>query len=262
MGRANLVIVLALGLGLAALESSGAQQIASASSGSECSTCTCYYSSDCGDSSYSCGDYGQCTAKGKLDGLCKNRGITEVWSSTDLSIVADAVEEYFDAFHEASRDTTGGNQTAARQRLVDAQSHRLSVLGHAAVRSLVIDALDLTIGFDLVHENLRLCSEAGPLPTVRAEMSVEADALVAAVRQGLADAIRANDSSLVEPPIRSFWSLYPSYEPHHTGRCYDHGHAGHPYASPADCQVSEIRGLTELVLPQVGGASATAPFEP
>ena len=257
--KIELALLVSLATVLAIVPAVQAQAMAAVSSAGMCNECTCYVSSDC-SSGETCGDYFTCTKKGKLDGVCKSSGVS-VWSTADLSAAADAVDAYFDAFYEASRDTVGGGAVSAEQWLRIAHSQRLSVEGHAAVRSLTLDALDLAIGFDLVHENLRLCPSTGSVPLVRGVMSEEADALVAAVRQGLVDAIRFNDSSLIEAPIRSFWAQNPAYEPHHTGRGYDHGHPSHPYASPGDCQVIELRALADLYLPGLaaGGSATLAP---
>lgn len=240
---------------LALAAPAAAQDLAVAISTAACKDCTCYFSSDCPEGE-TCGDYFTCTKVGKLDGLCKKR-TAEVWSVGDLANAADAVSGYFDAFHEASRDLVGSGVSRARGELRSAQAHRLTLDGHLAVRNLTLDALDLTIGFDLVAENLRLCAVTAPVPTVRAVQSLAADDLVAAVKEGLEAAIRFNDPSLVVGPLQAFWSQHPEYEPHHTGRCYAHGHADFPYAGPLDCQVAELTNLLKLYLPS-GTASTIA----
>lgn len=234
------------------------QDLAVATSTAACEDCTCYFTSDCPEGE-TCGDYHTCTKVGKLDGLCKKRTAV-VWAEKDVAAAADAVAAYFSAFFEASRDLVGGRVSASVPHLRAAHAHRLTLDGHTAVRSLTLDALDLTIGFDLVAENVRLCSVAAPVPTVRAALGGAADDLVDAVKSGLTDAIRFNDPALVAAPLEAFWSQYPKYEPHHTGRCYDHGHADFPYASPLDCQVTELSNLLRLYLPAAPApAVATKP---
>lgn len=225
------------------------QELSVATSTAACKTCNCYRSSDC-SGGQTCGGYGSCDKSGKLDGTCSGGG-GAVWGVGDLSAVSAAIDAYFDAFMASSRDVTGTAATmpAATDPLRAANAQRLSLDGHVAVRNLVLDALDLTIGFDLVPGNQRLCRAAGPVPTVRGDMTLAADALVAAVRQGLENAVEFNDPAQVVAPLQAFWATYPNYVPHHTGRCYPHGHANYPYASPLDCQVTELQNLLQLSLP-------------
>jgi hypothetical protein len=223
------------------------QELAVATSTAACKTCTCYFTSDC-SSGQTCGSYGSCTKSGKLDGVCSGGGVA-VWGVGELSAVSAAIDAYFDAFTESSRNLTGTAVPAAAGRLRVANAQRLSLDGHVAVRNLALDALDLAIGFDLVRENERLCPVAGPVPTVRGDMTLASDALVDAVRQGLENAIELNDPAQVVAPLQAFWATYPSYAPHHTGRCYDHGHADYTYVSPLDCQMTELQNLLRLYLP-------------
>lgn len=242
---------------LAAAEPVEARELASTSGPSACVDCNCYFSSDCSDGG-TC-SYTSCNQVGKNDGVCKSGG-AGVFASGDLSAAADAIGAYFDAFEESSSDTEGTRIPEASDHVQVAHDARLSLDGHVAVRSLVLDSLDLAIGFDLVHESLRLCSTAGPVPTVRGTLDATAQSLVTAVRTGVVDAVQFDDPSLVEPPLTDFWNQHPDYEPHHSGRCYDHGHASYPYADPRDCQVSELQALLELYLP--GGTQSQVTIKP
>lgn len=254
----TLLLATALMAALAVLPAAEpAEAVALATGSSACVDCNCYYSSDC-SSGETC-NYVSCNEVGKYDGVCKSGG-AGVFAPGDLSAAAAAVSAYFDAFEDASQDTIGTGITQASDDVEIAHEARLSLDGHVAVRSLVIDALDLAIGFDLSHENLRLCSTAGPVPTVRGQLDAEAEALVTAVRTGVVDAIRFDDPSMVQQPLASFWAQHPDYEPHHSGRCYDHGHANYPYADPLDCQVTELQSLLQIFLP--GGTESQVGMKP
>lgn len=245
--RTSAILLLATLAVLPAAEPAQARALALATSPSACDNCECYVSSDCSNGE-TCGDYFTCTKVGKLDGMCKSGG-SGAFTVGDLSAAASAASAYFDAFDEGSQDVLGTGLPTAQEHVQAAHDARLSLDGHVAVRSLVLDALDLAIGFDLVHENLRLCSAAGPVPMVRGPLHEGARALVSAVRTGVVDALRFGDPALVQQPLADFWAQYPDYEPHHSGRCYEHGHSSYPFADPLDCQVTELQRLLELYLP-------------
>jgi len=216
-----------------------------------CDTCDCYWSSDCSDGQ-TCGDYFKCTRSGKLDGTCKKRDGVAPWSAGDLLEVAGAVDDRFDAFLMVSGDDVGGFIESAAEYIEKAQNRRLTALGHSAVLTLVEDVLDLSVGFDVVTaESGARCSEVEPLPGFRGDHHnlTESQAMIRAMREAVASAIRGNDPSLAEGPIRTFWENYPDYEPDHSGRCYNHGHHDFPYLNGLDCQLSEVVKVLELYLP-------------
>jgi hypothetical protein len=212
-------------------------------------SCNCYYSSDCG-SGQTCGGYFNCKLVGKLDGTCRSSGGGGVWEVADLTVAAEGVREYFRAFEISAADPTGKTVAEAIAQLDRVQSRRLTGKGHLAVQELTLDALDLTVGFDLIRASTRLCTL--PVPTLRVALHGPEAALVAAVREGLAAAIESGDPGRLEAPLRRFWSEHPDFEPDHTGRCYEHGHREYPYDSALDCQLTELRGLLGLYLPPKG----------
>jgi hypothetical protein len=110
------------------------------------------------------------------------------------------------------------------------------------------------MGFDLVHPSPSSCGVPGPAPTFRGHFSGATRALFDAAREGVVAALRGNDPSRVEEPLRAFWKRYPGYKPDHTGRCYDHGHEDYPYDSALACQVAEITALLRVHLPNRDGS--------
>lgn len=245
--------IVVLGLAAAAALPLLAQEptdIALLMSSNACENCNCYWSSDCSDGQ-SC-NYNGCTHVGKLDGVCKSSGGAGGLDLPDLPIAAEGVREYFAAFHVAAQDITGATLPEARTALRAAHGRRLTLEGHLSLRMLVLDALDVTIGWDLVTPTVRFCSAAGPAPTFRGHLDAGTRALLAATEEALTVAIANNDASRVREPIEKFWASYPDYEPDHSGRCYDHGHDDYPYKSPAECQITELSRMLATHLPPRG----------
>jgi hypothetical protein len=218
--------------------------------GSCTGACNCYWSSDCG-SGQTCGGYFSCTQSGKLDGTCRSSGSGGGWDLPDLTLAAEGIAEYFQVFEISAGDITGRTTLPkALAQLGRVQARRLTLAGHLAVQELALDALDLTVGFDLVRPRMQLCS--APVPTFRGRLAEAETALVHAVRDGLVAAVKSGDAGKIEAPLRSFWQKHPDFEPDHTGRCYDHGHRDFPYKTPLECQLTELRALLKLYLPTGG----------
>lgn len=206
-------------------------------------TCDCYFSSECGDGF--CDRSGCSSPDGKFDGVCT----IEFEPDTLPAAAIDAVVAWFDAFEETA---AGDGGPPNLDQVARAQSAPLSANQHLAVQRIVYNALDRALGFDFVgpqrcpgsaRKGELAPNGLGMLRMSRQEAPDGSLQIIGAVREGIVAALEADNPKLIEEPIRVFWRQYPNYRPHHTGRCWDHGHQDYPYRSAEDCQIQEITSL-------------------
>lgn len=209
--------------------------------------CNCYLNSDC-SSGESCGGYYDCEVHAKpIDGTCSGGGIGGI----GLPNVAMSTALYFDAYSESG---AGEGGPPAADLLQEAQAVSLPLRNHRAIQSLVVDAMDLMLGYDMLPLQPRYGSVIRQVPAflgMRDTAHAQAAAtLVRLVRDGIVDAIRSNDPSRVEAPLHAFWAQHPDFKTFHSGRCYLHGHPPEqvPYKTPEECQIAELTGKLRVFL--------------
>lgn len=192
---------------------------------------------------------------GSCDGICTWFGAADV-PTAELSAVIGA---YLDAFVAAARtpETPGLPRPTELAELAG----RLPEDCRRDVRRWVFGALDVVVGWDLVHGAME-AYEATALYT-EAFLGHVADpvatpALLEATREALLGAIEARDPDRVAGPLARFWERHPGYAPNHAGRCYPHG--GHRvYATALECQAVHLRSMVRALLrPHLEGRAATA----
>jgi hypothetical protein len=213
---------------------------------SMCKTCDCYFSSDCSGDKWC--DYGSgCTETNKPNGTPRYDGTcTKSDNIADPSIdFANAVDFRLQAYIRAGESGGGPQDTGL---VGEAEGIRLSVQAHRASQTVADNALDLAVGFDGLRVYLQNCGGGPRTPSFEGNRGWMAR-LLDRMREGIVEAIKANDPSLVAGPVRSFWREYPGKEPQHSGRCYPHGHADFPYKSPEECQIAELQGMLRQLIP-------------
>lgn len=210
-----------------------------------CCTCTCYWDSDC--TSNDCGRYGECTASGKLDGLCATAGeAVLIWDpGFDPSDVGDAADLYMQAYSVPVMVGEGRPDAllfCEAQKVVLGNANEAN---HEAIRQLVHEVLDAVLGFDFEFpqgdENVGNIRGVPP----------QAVDILEAARAGFVTAIMTENPDAVAAPLEDFWAANPEYHPNHTGRYYPHGHPG----EPLDSLASQINALTVRVARILIGAT-------
>jgi len=201
--------------------------------------CNCYYSKDCrifgGDDRCKTA-YPHCIDSGKFDGRCIENNLPS-FNNIQLSLVANAIDLWFEAYQSPTKKRGLPNAEIVKRinklELADAHQHR--------ARFAVFEALDVALGFDFVHPRGD-CQEYDErcLGIFRISIDPEGLELLQAVRIGFSRGLQKRNPQAVTDPIRSYWKQYPKYEPHHTGRCYPHGHPEYEFKSVADCQIDEL----------------------
>lgn len=213
-----------------------------------CPTCDCYWSSDCSDGK-KCNYSSGCTKSGKLDGTCTASTGIVIASPTD---VATSLSHWFDAYIATA---TAGQDGLPNAFLVNqALQTGLSEQTKRLVRDEVINALDILLGFDAVIPRGN-CLDQDPRCLAQHRVPVEAEGieLLRAGKDALVDAVLTGDPSTVDAALNAYWST-SAFEPHHTGRCYPHGHSG--FLTTLDCQKDELRRIANLLISSTWGRSA------
>jgi hypothetical protein len=212
---------------------------------SDCVSCTCYWSSDC--TSGSCNYSSGCTQSGKNDGTCKVTTGSVI--KPDVLLAAEAIETMFEGYIVAgqTRDglpDEGLNGQARRLNSV------LTPLQYGEIQETVFNAIDITMGFDFVHPRGDCVAyDARCLGQFIIQLDARGVALLRATQSGFTRALTSNDRGVLAESLQSFWQENTDFAPHHMGRCYPHGHAEFPYASPLECQVDELGRLLDTFLP-------------
>ncbi|HET9229265.1 MAG TPA: hypothetical protein VFR31_21475 [Thermoanaerobaculia bacterium] len=231
-------MVLALSL-LSALPASAI--IAERCAISACATCDCYWSSECGTGK-KCDYASGCTKSGKKDGTCTTANAEVVIASSFE--VASALSFWFDAYIAAANEERDGlpDEALVKRALDSGMSER----AHALVRDEVINALDILLGFDAVLPRGD-CQEHDPrcLAQLRIPAEPEAVELLEVAKEALIGAVLNGDPSNIGEALGAFWNK-SAFEPHHTGRCYPHGHEG--FSTPLECQTDELRRVATLLI--------------
>lgn len=213
-----------------------------------CSTCTCYFSSDCGSGQYC--DYDSCThttVNGKLrDGTCKKSG-GGGGSIGNIGAFAEAVDLLFRAYLEPARDGGGDPDPKLVGR---SQSIALPAEGHRAAHNLVQNTVDLALGFDFVPQAAAMCGGASVPFLGQGHGSPQLLSLLEHMQEGVVNALKSKDATSVASAIRSFYAKHRDEDIHpgHSGRCYPHGHKRYPYKGPEDCHIQELTGFVEHYL--------------
>jgi hypothetical protein len=200
-------------------------------------SCGCYFSDECEEGAFC--DYNSCDvwyrSDKTVDGVCRSARSV---SRDQAPAVAEALDGYLLAYREAVAKQGGGPpdpELWGRALSTTSDAWRLELPGVAAT------VLDVTLGFDFMHPNARLgLADRGAIRSV--EDRAAAGALLDAVRAGLRAQI-LGDPEMLPALLRVFWQEHPTYHPMHTGRCWNHGHPDHPYASPEECQVDSLSRL-------------------
>lgn len=242
--------VLALGIvALAFCAAPASAAIAERCSLIACPTCDCYWSSECGEGK-KCNYSSGCTKSGKLDGTCTASSSTVIASPTD---VATSLSYWFDAYIATA---TAGQSGLPNGFLVSqALQSGLSEPANRLVRDEVINTLDVILGFDVVIPRGN-CFEQDPrcLAQHRVPVHAEGIELLRTAKEALVDAVLTGDPSTVEAGLNDYWSTW-TFEPHHTGRCYPHGHSG--FSTTLDCQKDELRRVANLLISSTRGRSTS-----
>lgn len=232
MKRLILVTILALAIPSTAL---GQQLLAEKCELEACANCNCYWSTDCA-SGERCNWSSGCTRVGKLDGTC-TKITTEEPESTATATAATSFGLWFEAFEQATAD----EGLPAMDRFNRIRSAALSSEDRRRVQSAAFNALDILIGFDLSHPRGD-CEEfdARCLGIVRMPVEPRGIELLRTAGAAMVRAIQTGDRSHLEHALNNYWRRNPLYRPHHTGRCYPHGHREYPFRSIAQCQIDEL----------------------
>lgn len=114
--------------------------------------------------------------------------------------------------------------------------------------------LDVVLGFDFAHPRGNCKAyDARCLGILRIQLDRQARPLLQAVRDGFTKGLQKRDRAAVGRAVSAYWKSNPKFSPHHTGRCYPHGHPENPFKSVSQCQVDELtRILDDLLTPAKG----------
>ena len=201
--------------------------------------CDCYWSSEC-SSGESCDYSSGCTHKGKKDGTCSSSCTVSLPSGSGA-----ALGDIFDAYIATAAANQDGMPDIAAINL--SMGHGLSDEEYLVLQRTVFNALDVTIGFDYYHPPEK-CNEPGNSRCwgqFRIGQDEAATDLIEAAKLAVVTGLSAGNSGGVAAEMQAFWNANPNYEPHHTGRCYDHGHGSNPYGSALDCHVVELELIVD-----------------
>ena len=210
-----------------------------------CTECDCYWSSECG-AGKSCNYSSGCTHSGKLDGTCTASGANGGFTPAEFALAATELNLWFDGYQHPTPPKKWLPDPTAVKRIGEL---RLNPKQHSRVRFAAFNAIDVTLGFDFTQPPGN-CQEYDPrcLGSFRIAPDKAALALLATVQEGFAAGLTKHDRKAFEGPIRRFWRKYPKFAPHHTGRCYPHGHVEHDKISPSECQIDELSRILEDLL--------------
>lgn len=210
-----------------------------------CTECNCYWSSECG-SGQSC-DYGSgCTKTGKLDGTCKAAGAGGGLSPVGVSLAANALGLWMDGYQRPDR-VKGLPNMDIWNRI---EALNLTPQDQRRVQLAAFNALDVLLGFDFAHPRGN-CGvyDARCLGILRIPPDKQAQQLLQYARRGLSAALRDRNPAALRRELRAFWQKQPTFRPHHTGRCYPHGHPEFGRRSIVDCQIDELTRIVDDLLP-------------
>lgn len=208
-----------------------------------CTECNCYWSSECG-SGQSC-DYGSgCTKTGKLDGTCKASGAGGL-SPVGVDMASSAIGLWMDGYERPDR--IKGLPNADIWKRIEALN--LSQEDKRKVQLAAFNALDVLMGFDFAHPRGNCAVyDARCLGILRIPPDRQAQQLLQHAKRGLTAALRDRNTSVLRRELRTFWRQQPRFTPHHTGRCYPHGHPEFGRRSPQDCQFDELSRIVDDLL--------------
>ena len=215
-----------------------------------CSECTCYWSSECG-SGQICDYSSGCTHVGKKDGTCKSSGAGGGGVTADLASMTLGL--WLDAYQDPTRDN--GLPSAGIIRQI--QAVKLSKEDGRRVRFAAFNTLDVVLGFDFGHPrgNCELY-DARCLGILRMPLDSGAKQLLRSVRSGLVQMIQKRDRAALQKSLNAFWKKYPRFRPHHSGRCYPHGHREYRFKSISDCQIDELTRIVDDLVQYSGQKAA------
>jgi hypothetical protein len=223
----------------------------------QATVCNCYYRSDCPRpelAGWACRywpwtPWAQCTASGKFDGVC---AYTPPWyNPTDRIVSHEAVSEAVDLWFRAyiAGAPKGGDGLPDEELVSKALAIPLPKDVHLGIKAVVFNTLDVLAGFDF-RTPPGNCYAQDPrcLGFFRIQLDPEGVRLLESGRRGLVESIRRGDKGIMERELQDFWKT-SDYHPHHTGRCYPHGHPEFATAggSPLTCQQLELGGILDLV---------------
>jgi hypothetical protein len=206
-----------------------------------CPTCDCYWSSECG-SGKTCNYSSGCTKSGKLDGTCTAGSVVVIANPNQM---ASSLSYWFDAYIATAEAGTDGLPDSL---LVDqAAQTGLSQEALNLVRDEVINSLDILLGFDVVIPRGNcLAYDPRCLAQYRIPIEQQGIDLLTVSKSALVNAILTGNPSVVDTALNSYWSG-STFEPHHTGRCYPHGHAEQTI-TPLTCQKDELRRIANILI--------------
>lgn len=189
---------------------------------------------------------------GQCDGVCRRRPPWVFWDNVvrvDLARFADLM---FEAYLGAARR---GGGYALIEPLQNASRVRINADWQIEIESAVNHVLMVVLGRDFLP------------PTAHAKDGGEPRGQVLRINEAginLLDTVRAafvgalageRPPDAVDAAIKDFASSGATYEPHHGGRCYPHGHPEYKQATP--CLIDEVRAALDDLLE--GAPTATAP---
>jgi hypothetical protein len=180
-----------------------------------------------------------------LDGTCKASGISGGFSFDQLRTVAAAIDLWLEAYREPTR-----KEGLPNRKIIDRiKELPLTVEEQARVRFAAFNAIDIALGFDFSHPRGN-CHEYDErcLGIMRIPLDPLAVALLKGVQVAFARGLREHNSKSLAKPLMAFWKQYPKFRPHHSGRCYPHGHREYPYKSAIQCQVEELSRILDGLL--------------
>ena len=209
-----------------------------------CTECNCYWSSECG-SGQSC-DYGSgCTHVGKKDGTCKASGSGGGISPGSAATAATAMGLWLEAYQSADEDK-GLPDKNVWNRI---QALNLSQADKRRVQLAAFNVIDVLLGFDFAHPrgNCDLY-DARCLGILRVRPDRQSRQLLKFAGSGLTQAVRTGSARTVQRELATFWRSQRNFRPHHTGRCYPHGHSEFKGRTPLQCQTDELTRIVQDLL--------------
>lgn len=186
-------------------------------------------------------------------GTCTASGGSGGFTPGQFAVAATALGLWLDAYQETTPDKGLPNAEIV-QRI---QALNLSKEQQTRVRFAAFNVLDVVLGFDFAHPRGNCAVyDARCLGILRIQPDREARPLLQAVREGLTLGLQKQDRAALGKAVSAYWKRYPKFRPHHTGRCYPHGHPEDPFKSVAQCQIDELsRILEDLLTPAKGYSS-------
>jgi hypothetical protein len=210
-----------------------------------CVECNCYWSSECG-SNQLC-DYGSgCTHVGKKDGTCKDKGSGD---GGQVAAVSAALDMWLQAYENPTPDK-GLPNSAILDRI---RALGLSRERSRAVRLAAFNAMDVVLGFDFGHPRGD-CDlyDARCLGILRIPPDRRARQFLQTVRSAISQSIRTGNRATLQRSVNLFRRRNPTFKPHHTGRCYPHGHHEYPFRSVPNCVGDELSRIVDDLVPAYG----------